>query len=292
MASARDRLPEGMAIRPMTRREVHTLVDWAREEGWNPGLSDADIFWQTDPRGFVAAELDGELIGGGAVIAYGQAYGFMGLFIVRPAFRGRGLGRALWTARRDMLRARLAPDAPIEMDGVEAMEPFYAAGGFRTTHVDRRFAFTARPSAVPSGVVLASDVPFDDLVAFDRRFFPGPRPVFLRAWLDQPGAHARVALGDAGIRAFGVARPCVEGWKIGPLFAEDPEAADAVLRALAGEVPGESMSLDVPDANPSGRVLVARHGMEEVFRCARMVLGDAPNADVAGVFGITTFELG
>ena len=47
----------------MTRAELDTLVGWAADEGWNPGLNDAQIFWDTDPQGFVAAELGGELIG-------------------------------------------------------------------------------------------------------------------------------------------------------------------------------------------------------------------------------------
>ena len=96
-------------IRPMSRPEFDRLVDWAAAEGWNPGLHDADTFWQTDPQAFVAAELDGELIGGGSIVSYDGRFGFMGFFIMRPELRGRGLGGRLWHARRDRLRARLHP---------------------------------------------------------------------------------------------------------------------------------------------------------------------------------------
>ena len=80
---------------------------------------------------------------------YGDGYGFMGFFIVRPDRRGAGLGRELWLARRDRLRARLGPDAAIEMDGVFHMQPFYAAGGFVHQHRDLRFegrGITAEPA--------------------------------------------------------------------------------------------------------------------------------------------------
>lgn len=50
-------------IRAMNRTEVQELVRWADAEGWNPGLHDADFFWQADPLGFLAAEEDGELAG-------------------------------------------------------------------------------------------------------------------------------------------------------------------------------------------------------------------------------------
>ena len=54
-----------LEIRNMSRSDVDELVAWAAREGWNPGLHDADLFWATDPEAFIAADLDGELIGGG-----------------------------------------------------------------------------------------------------------------------------------------------------------------------------------------------------------------------------------
>lgn len=107
-----------LLIRGLRREELDTLVDWAANEGWNPGLSDSDIFWATDPEGFIAAELDGELVGGGSTVSYDGIYGFMGFFIVHPDHRGRGLGDALWHARRQLLIDRLKKPATIGMDGV------------------------------------------------------------------------------------------------------------------------------------------------------------------------------
>jgi hypothetical protein len=62
--------PNDMNIRRMTRDELDMLVDWAAREGWNPGLNDAEVFWASDPEGFVAAEIEGELIGDGSIVAY------------------------------------------------------------------------------------------------------------------------------------------------------------------------------------------------------------------------------
>jgi hypothetical protein len=57
-------------IRNMTRSELDELVDWAARGGWNPGLHDADLFWTIDSEAFLAAEVDGEMIGGGAITSY------------------------------------------------------------------------------------------------------------------------------------------------------------------------------------------------------------------------------
>ena len=119
-----------LAIRNMTRSEVDELVAWAAREGWNPGVHDAEVFWTTDPEAFLAADLDGGLIGGGAITSYSGDYGFMGFFIVRPAYRGRGFGNTLWHARLERLVDRLRPGTSIGLDGVFEMQHYYARGGF------------------------------------------------------------------------------------------------------------------------------------------------------------------
>ena len=127
-------MTEEERIRPLRRAELDVVLEWAAEEGWNPGLADADAFWAADPDGFLGVEREGELIGSGSIVSYGGEFGFMGLFIVRPDLRGRGIGRRLWRHRRDLLRERLRPGAAIGLDGVFEMQPFYAAGGFEFSH--------------------------------------------------------------------------------------------------------------------------------------------------------------
>jgi hypothetical protein len=284
----------------MTRAEVDDLVDWAAREGWNPGLHDAELFWATDPDAFVAAELDGEVIGGGAVTSYGGEFGFMGFFIVRPEYRGRGLGDTLWHARRARLLGRLRPGATIGMDGVFAMQDYYAKGGFAFSHRDIRYRAEI-PAASPGpvdgdrsspGVVPLSDVPFDQVVAYDRTCFPADRTTFLRAWIAQPEALALGFVVDGELRGYGVVRRCREGCKVGPLFADDGAVAEALYGRLADFAAGGPLFLDVPENNPAATELVARHDMTEAFGCARMYLGAPPDVAHERIFGVTTFELG
>jgi hypothetical protein len=50
---------DALQIRRMTQDDVSIAVDWARQEGWNPGLRDAQCFFQCDPNGFFVGELNG-----------------------------------------------------------------------------------------------------------------------------------------------------------------------------------------------------------------------------------------
>lgn len=280
----------------MTRSEVDELVAWAAQEGWNPGLHDAELFWATDPEAFVAADLDGEMIGGGAITSYGGAFGFMGFFIVRPEYRGRGLGDELWHARRERLLGRLRPAATIGMDGVFAMQDYYARGGFVFSHRDIRFRAEVPEGGLAAGsgedLVPLSDVPFDQVLAYDRACFPAERPTFLSAWISQPDALALGCERVGRLSGYGVVRRCGEGCKIGPLFADDSAAADALYEGLATFAAGGPVFLDAPENNPAATELVQRHGMAEVFGCARMYLGAPPDVAHDRIFGVTTFELG
>jgi GNAT superfamily N-acetyltransferase len=289
-------VPSEMRVRSMTRSEVDELVAWAAQEGWNPGLHDAELFWATDPEAFVAADLGGEMIGGGAITSYGGEFGFMGFFIVRPEYRGRGLGDRLWHARRDRLVARLRPGATIGMDGVFAMQDYYAKGGFVFSHRDLRFraeiAERAPPPGTSESVVPLSSIRFENVSAYDRACFPAERAGFLKRWISQPGALALACDREGRLSGYGVVRRCREGCKIGPLFADDAQAAEALYAHLARHAAGGSLFLDAPENNPAAMELAARHGMAEVFGCARMYLGPAPELAHERVFGLTTFELG
>ncbi|MFZ6049713.1 GNAT family N-acetyltransferase [Pseudomonas sp. CR3202] len=289
-------MPEPLVIRNMTRAELDQLVGWAALEGWNPGLHDAGLFWATDPEAFIAADLGGELIGGGAITAYYDEFGFMGFFIVRPEFRGRGLGNTLWHARRDRLLGRLRPGASIGMDGVFTMQDYYAKGGFVFSHRNLRFRVElperALPPAADEEVVPLEHVRFDEVLAYDRTCFPAMRPAFLQGWIAQPDALALGCLRRGRLSGYGVVRRCLEGCKVGPLFADDAAAAEALYVQLAGFAAGGPLFLDAPENNPTAMELVRRHGMSEVFGCARMYLGALPPVAEQRIFGVTTFELG
>lgn len=273
-------------IRVLAPREVTELVEWAGQEGWNPGLDDARRFRAADPEGFLGIFVGDHLIAGISAVAYGDDFGFIGLYICRPEHRGQGFGRMIWDAGI----ARLG-DRSIGLDGVPAQQYNYRSMGFRTRYDSTRF------SGIPGGAARSGaqvrpcePADFEEVCRFDRAHFPADRRAFLESWLTPPHQTV-VARGASGIEGFGVARACLSGYKVGPLFARSSEIAFDILLSLSQACPGE-IQIDVPDEHVAFVAALQSCGMTPGFPTARMYRGPAPSMNLAGVFGTTTLELG
>ncbi len=284
-------LPPGYRIGQMNRAEAGILNSWAAGEGWNPGLSDIDVAWAYDPEAFIALRHENELAGGGAIIAYEREAGFMGLFIMRADLRQQGLGRVLWRERLRRLRVRLKPEAPIAMDGVFEMAPFYEAGGFKYLYRDLRHQGVAR-GIMDRAAVPLDQVPWSLLQAHDQRVSGLRREGFMRGWLTQPGGKGFALLDDGAIEGYGYLRPCRTGFKLAPLHARDLAIARRLIGSLLSTVAGAQVQIDVPEPNVAALQLMGELGWEQSFGCAHMVNGKAPDRPLDQVFGITSFEFG
>lgn len=282
-------------IRPMTRSEFDIVISWAAAEGWNPGLPDPDVFWQTDPDGYFALEHNGEMIGSGSAVSYDGQFGFMGFFIVKPEYRGKGMGGQLWLNMRDTLRERLNPGTAIGIDGVFNMQQTYAKTGFVFSHRTLRMEGVAEnniDSCDFAAIKPVADDEIEALIEADAHWFGFKRQRLLSAWLKMKDSHSLVYKDASKILGYGTIRPCQKGFKIGPLFATSADIADQLYRALTAKVSGQVVYLDVPEINKEAMALAAKHKLSECFGCARMYLGPAPALDYNQIYGSTTYELG
>ncbi|WPD24770.1 MAG: GNAT family N-acetyltransferase [Candidatus Electrothrix scaldis] len=239
-------------IRTMARDEVDLAVEWAAQEGWNPGLHDADCYFAADPNGFLLGLLDGEPIATISAVSYSASFGFLGFYIVKPEHRGKGYGLRLWNVALEYLKRR-----NIGLDGVIAQQENYKKSGFKLAYRNIRYQGIGGGSdPQDANIVPLSTLPFDMVKQYDRPFFPNDRPQFTQAWINQPGCHALGIMHGGNLAGYGVIRPCRTGYKIGPLFADSPELAESLFLALKSKVAAtETIFLDTPEVNPAAVVL-------------------------------------
>src|SRR6267154_1204045 len=269
--------------------DAQRMARWAADEGWNPGNTDIYAFFAADPGAFRIGRLDGEPVVCISVVKYGQTFGFLGFYIARPQVRGKGLGIQVWRAGM----ARLT-DRNVGLDGVVAQQANYRKSGFRSAWNNIRHEGTPASAPSPAGVSLldARSVAFDKLAAYDRRFFPEARDSFLAAWITLPERAAMVAVRDGKLAGFAVMRACQAASRVGPLFADSPEIAAALVSALAAKTGATAVAIDMPDINKKTSNLADQLGLKPAFETARMYTGPDPKVDLGGLFGVTSLELG
>lgn len=280
-------IDEPFRVRAVSRAEMRLFFDWANQEGWNAGRHDAPCFHDADPGGMLVAEVHGEPVAIISCVRYSDEFGFAGQYIARPEFRGKGFGMRLYSAGMARLLGR-----NVGLDCVPGQVGTYERSGFRTAHHHIRYVGTLAGASAP-GLVRLDAIPFADVLAYDRQCFPAAREAFLRSWLAQPESVSLGFVREGKLSGYGMVRAAVRGFRIGPLFADDSDAADALLLGLAKEVSGP-LGIDVPDATShlTAEELMKRHGMTEEFRCARMYTADPPAIASEKVFGVTSLELG
>lgn len=269
--------------------DVQRMARWAADEGWNPGNTDALAFHTADPGAFLVGRLDGEPVTCISVVKYGQTFGFLGFYIARPAVRGKGYGIQNWRAGMTRLAGR-----NVGLDGVVAQQANYRKSGFHNAWNNIRYegpTFVAKPPA-GVGLVDARSVPFDRLAAYDRRFFPEARDSFLASWISLPERAALVAIQGGKLVGFAVMRDCQSASRVGPLLAASGDIAAALVSALAEKTGAKSVAIDVPDLNKPAVALAEQTGLKPSFETARMYTGAKPDIDYAGLYGVTSLELG
>ncbi|MDA3791942.1 MAG: GNAT family N-acetyltransferase [Desulfobacula sp.] len=276
-------------IKTMSRKEVDIAVEWAAKEGWNPGLYDADSYYAADPTGFLIGSLGDEPIATISVVKYGASFGFLGFYIVKPEYRGKGYGIQIWNAGLKYLAGR-----NVGLDGVVAQQENYKKSGFKPAYRNIRYEGVGGGTPLKnSEIIKLSALPFEAIDQYDRAFFPENRSQFIKSWIRQPICNALGIMEKGKLSGYGVIRQCQSGYKIGPLFADSPESAESLFSALHSNTqPSDPVYLDVPEVNHEAVSLADRHHMKVVFETTRMYTKDAPDMPLNHIFGVTSFEIG
>lgn len=291
----------GVVIYTMTEVDVARALDWAKSEGWNPGSGDAKPYQAADPEGFFMSKTeDGEPVASVSAVRYGEDYGFIGLYICAPQFRGRGHGLAVFRRAMNHLEGRV-----IGLDAVAEQQANYAKLGFEVAHQTLRFEGVAAvdgPSSVTpraegeQGPVVVEKLEQNNVelvLDFDRGHVPAPRSQFMHAWFANPGHTTLVAKEKGSVTGYGVLRPCARGVRIGPLFADSVKVAEILLLRLAGStLPTTKIAIDIPEPNDEAVHLAERLGFTKVVTMGRMYRGPTPTLPMDRIYGVTTAELG
>lgn len=286
-----------LCTKEASQEDVNTLIRWAAGEGWNPGIDDSTLFYDTDPSGFFMTYAGYRPVAGISLVKHSDEQAFLGLYLCLPEFRGTGIGLATWKEALTSVSGHA-----VGLDGVVEQQDNYRQSGFAYQFGNTRYSGLLLPSLIDaecantelSSLIIRSAVPADSqsLIHYDALVGGFERRPFIDAWLNPSDSrHTFIALEDGAIVGMVGIRKCIEGCKIGPLLANSSAIAIHLLSPAAEITNGENIMLDMPD-NPGSVEMAQSLNLHPVFKTARMYRGPAPAIDLGKLFGVATLELG
>lgn len=272
--------------RVMTLGDLETVLEWAADEGWNPGLEDAAAFLAADPEGFFVTEEEGVLVAAISIVNHSPDFAFLGLYLCRLSHRGRGIGYALWQHALEHAGNRRI----VGLDGVPEQQQNYVKSGFAHWGSTIRYAGTIHP-VKDSTIRLARPEETKQLIAMEAEASGFEKPSYLETWFAATDTRETFILeSNRKIEGVATVRQCRSGAKIGPLIASDSDAALRLIRHTADAI-GPALMIDVPASSVPLDALCRGLGLEATFHTARMYRGKG-RSGVKGFFAVTTLELG
>src|SRR5580700_5524666 len=117
-----------LQIRVMTRADIPDGMRLKDLAGWNQTAEDWVRFLQASPSGCFVAEWEGHVVGTVTTIVYGDRFAWIGMVLVNPDLRGKGIGTALLERAIDHLDASGVPC--LKLDATPQGQPIYERLGF------------------------------------------------------------------------------------------------------------------------------------------------------------------
>ena len=246
--------------------------------GWNQSLQDWQRLLGHDSHGCFVAEWNGRPAGTATTTIYSQDLAWIGMVLVDPAMRRRGIGTALLVHCIEHLRR--SGVGCIKLDATPLGLQVYDPLGFVSEWSLSRWETTelaARPA--PNGTSGAPNPrPLDPgdigcVADLDSSAFGAARNRMLSMLAAQSAA--RVLTDGAGrIVGYGMLRPGQRAHYLGPMVAEDESTGIALADDLLDSIPDRLLYWDIPDANQAAIRVARRYGMHRQRTLTRMYLGE------------------
>lgn len=252
-------LPDGLRLRRAGVADLPRIAELRHEVGWS--VHDWALRAVLEPphaRCLVAVDDEDHLLGVGSGISYGDL-GFVGNMIVDAEHRRRGIGAAILRAVVAFLEER--GTTRVELYATVEGRPLYAQHGFELTEPNAMVRLRRGLARVDDGPELAEADPSvqAELAAYDAQRFGGDRSMVLRAALEDVRRPLVVARRNGRIVGYGWVR--ADGERIGPLVADTPETAAAIIGDAFDRMPGaDELTLNVPSDNRAGAERLAELG--------------------------------
>src|SRR6185503_8547742 len=184
----------------MRSEDIPDGLRLCRASGWNQREEDWREMLRSNPGGFVAAVVDGRVVGTGGAVRYGAGLAWICMILVDPESRSQGLGTRIM---EEVLR-RLEGAPAVGLDATPGGRLVYVKLGFRDARALARFEARTRVAppapASPLRPLTAADLP--EVLAWDREAFGADRGAVLRWAVAQAAEYAWCATAGGRLEGY------------------------------------------------------------------------------------------
>jgi predicted N-acetyltransferase YhbS len=280
--------------RQMTIQDISAGIQLVRAAGWNQTEADWNRFLDVNREGCFVAESEGEVCGTVATIIYDQELAWIGMVLVRPSHRRRGIGTQLVRLALKHLDSRGLPT--IKLDATPQGAPVYERLGFVPESEIERWVLTNPSPTSPESRVKGPDaeVPcLESLLEWDLEVFGADRSALLRS-LHLNAPEFTIAISKPGeLRGYAFGRRGLCSDHFGPWVAQDPDAARDLLGRFISQSGRDSVIADCFKPHPFASGLLRSAGFEFSRSLTRMVRGTSQTpGDINALYAILGPEFG
>lgn len=230
----------------MTTRDFRAIIKLTNNERWGFGARDMRRMLKLQPRGCLVAVDGANRIGLTTTSYYGRQLGWIGDVVVDKAYRNKGIASGLVRAAIRRLTHRRVKR--IGLYSFPENQSMYERLGFETVG---RFLILSILRGPMKRVSSNLEIPFSQILEFDRRAFGADRSKLLRSLMrDFPRSWAWIHRGTE-LRGYTVVKEYQDSSEIGPSICEeaDRETALALLKASKSLTRRWPLEISIPESN-------------------------------------------
>jgi ribosomal protein S18 acetylase RimI-like enzyme len=283
-----------LSIRRLTQEDVPFAMRMVEVAGWNQLPADWLRLIRVGPDGCFLAEWEGKPAGTATAVRYGTDGAWIGMVLVDPELRRKGIGRGL--IAHCLAHLKGLGVRTIKLDATDQGRPVYLKQGFVDEYGALRYVGELKPTRATGPVTeigCLAECHWPAVAALDRQAFGADRSGLLAMLVEQQPDLALVVSQGEKVAGYGLARPGRVYGYIGPVVSERMGVAQSLVAELASRLGQRTVLVDTTDRNEPWCRWLEASGLEVQRRLTRMFLGtnDTPG-DPRLVHTLSAFETG
>jgi N-acetylglutamate synthase-like GNAT family acetyltransferase len=233
-------------VERLRKGKIEDIVALSSHIGWDYNREEIETILHTGIVYGVVNERE-ELIASAAIILYGETLASIGMVIVHPDYKGRGIGKII----TDSCVKSVSTQTPIMLIATDEGKILYEKLGFRAVSYVSKYicnSYNANYHCVGNEeyIVNYKERDLEDIIQIDKDAFGTNREEFLKYRIIQSEQCIVTKDAQQNVLGYGISIQTPENKIIGPIVAKNDKMAMRMVHYLAKGHNGK-LRMDVPE---------------------------------------------